>query len=73
MTYNINKYFMITFTPKRPELYGGRKRFSIGGGQLAKYLGESNARALIKKAQKSLKQNVEKRYRETGHVKLYYR
>lgn len=73
MTYNINKYFMITFSPKQPELYGGRKRFSIGGGQLVKYLGESNTHALIMLAQKSLKENVVKRFRKMGTIKLYYR
>jgi hypothetical protein len=73
MTFNINKYFMITFTPKQPELFNGRKRFSIGGGQLAKYIGESNAKAVLTLAQKSLKHNVEKRFRKMGLIKLYYR
>jgi len=64
---------MITFTPKQPELFGGRRRFSIGGGQLVKYLGESNAEAVIKLAKKSLNHNIEKRFRKTGLIKLYYR
>lgn len=70
---NLNRFFIITFKPKRPELYNGRKRFSIGAGQLEKYLGKSNAQAVYKLATTSLEFQPEKKFRKTGIIKLYNR
>jgi hypothetical protein len=73
----INNHFIITFIPKRPELFNNRKRFSIGVWQLYKYIGEQNAINLISKIQtftgEKAKFKYEVKYRKMGRILLYGR
>lgn len=73
----INNHFIITFIPKRPELFGGRKRFSIGAWSMYKYIGEENALNLLNKIQTfqgdDAKFKYEKKYRKMGTILLYGR
>lgn len=71
----INQTWIITFKPKKPELFDNRRRFSVGAWSLYKYIGEKNALNLLHKIQSLQGDNaVEKyviKYRKMGTVILY--
>jgi hypothetical protein len=67
----INKDFIITFQPKQPELFGGKRRFSVGGFSLHKYVGEHNAIQAIIGAFNSSEDKYTKRLRKCGRIDFY--
>lgn len=73
----INNHFIITFKPKQPELFNGRKRFSIGVWSLHKYIGDKNALLLIKKIETFVGEEAGFKYvikyRKMGTIILYGR
>lgn len=71
----VNNHFIIIFKPKRPELFNNRKRFGVGAGSLAKYIGDDNAKKLLNKIGTFVGDDaVEKyvlKYRKMGTIILY--
>lgn len=68
---SINREFRIVFQPKNPEEFGGRRRFAIGGGSIAKYLGADNAAVAIEKALQSTEDCFKKKFRTKGEICFY--
>lgn len=68
---NINKEFRIVFSPYQIELFDQRKRFLIGGGQLAKYVGKKNAETAKKTAFSSETDKTTIKYRTRGKLEFY--
>lgn len=70
-----NKDFKVVFRPKDMSLYPGKKRkyFGIGSRSIAKYIGESNAKFVVKKALECKKDSVICKFRNTGIVYVYLR
>lgn len=66
-----NKEFRITFQPKDPGLYQGRRRFSVGAGQLHKYIGNKNAASALASAMESVGDKVRIKFRKMGWVDFY--
>lgn len=71
----INETFIITFKPKNPELFNGRKRFSIGAWSMHKYIGEQNAITMLKIIQlfegDKAGDKFTKKFRKHGQIILY--
>jgi hypothetical protein len=67
----LNQEFRIVFQPKNPSLFEGRRRFAIGAGQIAKYLGEENAGTAILKALCSYDDSYTKKFRAHGDITFY--
>lgn len=67
----INKEFRIVFQPKNPEDFNGKRRFAIGAGKLAEYLGEKNAETAIERALNTLDDKIRVKFRNTGWVDFY--
>jgi len=70
MNISINKEFIITFQPKIPDPKG-RRRFSVGGLSLHKYIGKRNANKAIIKALQSKADKVSLRFRKFGRIDFY--
>lgn len=69
----INKEFKITFQPKEGSeiLFNNRKRFSVGAGQLAKYIGQQNAEIAFRRALESDDDKIRIKFRVAGWVDFY--
>ena len=67
----INKEFKIVFEPKNKEAFNNNRRFAVGAGRLAEYIGESNAQSCFEKAMKSTTDKVRFRFRVQGIVDFY--
>ena len=67
----INKEFKIVFEPKNKEAFNKNRRFAVGAGRLAEYIGESNAQSCFEKAMKSTTDKVRFRFRVQGIVDFY--
>lgn len=71
----LNNFFIITFKPKHPIDFNGRRRFSIGAHQIGKYLGERNAEILKKKLEDwhgpKAGEKFEKKYPKYGRITVY--
>lgn len=68
---SLNKEFRVVFQPKNPEEFGGRRRFAIGAGSVAKYIGEENAKTAIEKAVQSTQDCFKKKFRTHGQISFY--
>lgn len=66
-----NKQFKIVFQPKDKTQFNNNRRFAVGAGRLADYIGESNALACFKKADKMKTDKRRFVFRETGIVDFY--
>lgn len=66
-----NKEFRITFQPKDASQFGGRRRFSVGAGQLHKYIGDKNAASALATAMESAGDKVRIKFRKMGWVDFY--
>lgn len=66
-----NKQFRIVFQPKDKALFNDNRRFAVGAGRLAEYIGESNASVCFEKADKCKKDSIRFKFRETGIVDFY--
>lgn len=71
MQSEVNRHFRIVFQPKDPSLFGGRRRFCVGGLSLAKYIGEDNAQTAIEKAFQNAADRYTKLFRTKGRIDFY--
>lgn len=69
----LNREFIVTFQPKQPELFDGRRRFSVGAYSLHKYVGKSNAKTAIERALKSSLDKCSVKFRKHGRVDFYFK
>lgn len=67
----INKEFKIVFEPKDKEAHNNNRRFAVGAGRLADYIGEQNANTCFEKAMKSTTDKVRFKFRVQGIVDFY--
>lgn len=67
----INAEFRIVFQPKNPALFNNRRRFAIGGGQIAKYIGEHNAEVAIERAFNGTSDKCVVKLRKQGTIIFY--
>lgn len=65
-----NKDFRIVFQPKDIEKYG-KRRFAIGAGKLAEYIGEDNAKVAFEKASGMMTDKLRVKFRVAGWVDFY--
>ena len=65
-----NKDFRIVFQPKNVEKYG-KRRFAIGAGKLAEYIGEENAQKAFEKASNMMEDKIRIKFRVAGWVDFY--
>jgi len=65
-----NKDFRIVFQPKDVERYG-KRRFAIGAGKLAYYIGEENAKKAFEKAYECTDDKIRIKFRVAGWVDFY--
>lgn len=65
-----NKDFRIVFQPKDIEKYG-KRRFAIGAGKLAEYIGEDNAKVAFEKASGMMTDKLRIKFRVAGWVDFY--
>lgn len=65
-----NKDFRIVFQPKDIERYG-KRRFAIGAGKLAEYIGEDNAKVAFEKASGMMTDKLRVKFRVAGWVDFY--
>lgn len=66
-----NLDFKIVFEPYDKSLFNNNRRFAIGAGKLANYVGEENAQTLIDKAYKSGKDKICFRLRTKWIIDFY--
>lgn len=66
-----NLDFKIVFEPYDKSQFNNKRRFAIGAGKLANYVGEENAQTLIDKAYKSGKDKIRFRLRTKGIIDFY--
>ena len=67
----INKEFKIVFEPKEKERFNNNRRFAVGAGKLADYIGEQNAQTLFEKAMKTKTDKVRFKLIVQGIVDFY--
>lgn len=66
-----NKEFRITFQPKDPQQFEGRRRFSVGAHSLHKYIGSKNAASALATAMESTGDKIRIKFRKMGWVDFY--
>lgn len=66
----INRNFTIVIQPKEAEKFG-KRRFAVGAGRLAEYIGEENAKNCFEKADKITKDKIRFKFRVQGIVDFY--
>ena len=64
---SVNQIFRIVFQPYDQAAHGGKRRFAIGGGRLADYIGSDNVDKAIAKAIKKTKHKHSARIRFRAH------
>ena len=74
----LNKNFRFVYTPKTqvqtelfPEDRKEKKRFLIGGGTLAKYIGQQNAETVQKCAQNMKTDKHTVKFRKCGKIEIF--
>ena len=67
---SLNREFKIVFQPKDPSTYN-KRRFGVGAGSLAKYVGEQNAKTAIQRALKSTEDKCTVKLRTLGRIDFY--
>ena len=66
-----NKEYKIVFQPKEKEAYNNNRRFAVGAGRLAHYIGEENAKTCFEKSEKMKTDKVRFKFRKMGIVDFY--
>lgn len=66
-----NKNFRIVFQPKDKSRFNNNRRFAVGAGRLAEYIGESNAAVCFRKADEMITDKKRFKFRENGIVDFY--
>lgn len=67
----INKEFKIVFEPKDKTRFENNRRFAVGAGRLADYIGEQNATTCFEKAMKITTDKIRFKFRVQGIVDFY--
>ena len=67
----INKNFRIVFQPKDKALFNDNRRFAVGAGKLAEYIGADNAATCFEKADKIMTDKIRFKFRKQGIVDFY--
>lgn len=67
----LNKNFRIVFQPNNAEECGGKRRFLVGAGRLADYIGTHNAHTSFERALASKGDKIRIRLRKFGVVDIY--
>ncbi len=67
----LNKEFKFVFNPKDRERYDGRRYFGVGANSLHKYIGEKNAKTVIRKALESTEDRLILKFRKHGAIYVY--
>lgn len=70
-TQQLNREFRFTFQPKDKEKFGGKRRFSVGAGRLAEYIGTDNAEKVLEKAWEMIEDKKRFKFRVQGIVDVY--
>lgn len=70
-TRELNREFRFVFQPKDQEKFGGKRRFAVGAGRLAEYIGEENAEKILSKAWDMLEDKKRFKLRVQGIVDVY--
>lgn len=68
---SLNQEFRVVFQPKETLLYNGKRRFAIGAGSIAKYVGEKNAQTAITKALAGGEDRFTIKFRKHGRIDFY--
>lgn len=66
-----NKNFRFTYQPNDTTAWNDRRRFSVGAGSLAKYVGEENAKNILKKAWGLKGDKKRMKFRVQGIIDVY--
>lgn len=66
-----NKNFRIVFQPKDKARFNNNRRFAVGAGRLAEYIGESNAEVCFQKADRITTDKIRFKFRKMGIVDFY--
>ncbi len=67
----LNKNFRIVFEPKDKSVFNNNRRFAVGAGKLADYIGEANASGCFAKAYKITTDKIRFKFRKMGIVDFY--
>lgn len=67
----INKNFRIVFQPKDKAAFNDNRRFAVGAGRLAEYIGAGNAAVCFEKADKITTDKIRFKFRKMGVVDFY--
>lgn len=67
----LNKNFRIVFQPKDKAAFNNNRRFAVGAGRLAEYIGEANAKGCFAKADKITTDKIRFKFRKMGVVDFY--
>lgn len=67
----INKEFKIVFEPKDKGRFNNNRRFAVGAGRLAEYIGEQNAQNCFEKAYSIKTDKIRFKFRVQGIVDFY--
>ena len=67
----INKNFRIVFEPKDKAAFNNNRRFGVGAGKLAEYIGADNAATCFKKSDEITTDKIRIKFRKMGIVDFY--
>lgn len=67
----INRNFKIVFQPKDKAAFNNNRRFAVGAGRLAEYIGGANAKGCFAKADKITTDKIRFKFRKMGIVDFY--
>ena len=67
----LNKNFRIVFEPKDKAAFNNNRRFAVGAGKLAEYIGEANAAGCFEKADKITTDKIRFKFIKMGIVDFY--
>lgn len=70
-TQQLNREFRFVFQPKDQEKFDGKRRFAVGAGRLADYIGAENAEKLLAKAWAMTDDKKRFKFRVQGIVDVY--
>ena len=68
---SLNKEFRAVFQPKDPQNFSNKRRFAVGMGSIAKYIGAENAGKAIEKALNSTTDSITVKFRTHGAISFY--
>lgn len=66
-----NSHYKVVFQPKNPALFENKRRFAIGTGSIAKYIGEDNAKVVHRRVESSKEDSTHCLFRKWGKISVY--